>query len=261
MKKVVLFAAGLLLMAGCSKHGQADGVVADSDSVQYYIDKARWGDGDAFLKLARYYRDGVGVTPDFLMALQMGMMAEEYGAIPNLDSLFYEVSDENNIKVIYDANKLFEQPGNEDQLMAKSDLLLERDCSEGYVFKALASFKQGKNDEALTWCEKAIKSGSVLAVIAKDGILNRGEDELQLETLLNISDRVPFAYRLLGEHYAKMTNNTATDVDSAVKYYRKADENGCLGREGAIWLLDAIKIKGVAPTDSQEVKRLNSLMK
>ena len=50
-----------------------------------------------------------------------------HDAIPNLDSLFNEVSDENNIKVIYDANKLFEQPDNEDQLMAKADLLLERE--------------------------------------------------------------------------------------------------------------------------------------
>lgn len=259
--KSIIFVFAMVFAAEYFTHGQTKGFSAGNDSVQLYMDKARWGDGDAFLWLARCYRDGTGVESDFLMAMQMGMMAEECLTIPNLDTLFNEVSDNNNIKVIYDANKLFGQPDSEDLLLSKAELLLERDRPEGYVFKAMVSFRQGKTDEALALCEEAIKRGSVLAVFAKEAIVNGGEDKLHPEVLLGIADRFPFAYRLLGEHYAKIPNDSAKDIASAVRYYRMADEKACLGREGAVWLLNAIETRGVAPLDSMEVKRLHSLIK
>ena len=41
------------------------------------MDKARWGDGQAFLLLADCYRDGIGVKPDFLGMVCMAFIKRQ----------------------------------------------------------------------------------------------------------------------------------------------------------------------------------------
>lgn len=40
-----------------------------TDEYHYYLEKARWGDADAYVKLADCYRNGVGVKMDFMGSL------------------------------------------------------------------------------------------------------------------------------------------------------------------------------------------------
>jgi hypothetical protein len=92
MKKYLFpIIAVLLAMTSCSDSqlsGENAGNLSASSSANEFnalIEKARWGDGQAFLKLADCYRDGKGVKRDFIGMLAMAAQAEEYGGISNTD--------------------------------------------------------------------------------------------------------------------------------------------------------------------------------
>ncbi len=82
MKKIIVLTIVAVFMASCSEQQLLDEFTneqfytsseqQDSESVilNSYLEKARWGDGNAFLKLAECYHDGIGVKADF-----MGMMS------------------------------------------------------------------------------------------------------------------------------------------------------------------------------------------
>ena len=45
---------------------------------KHYLEKARWGDADTYVKLADCYRNGVDVKADFMGMTAMLAMAEQY---------------------------------------------------------------------------------------------------------------------------------------------------------------------------------------
>ena len=83
MKKT-LFAimAVLLAMVSCTDNQFLDGnagnlsELSSTNEVSALIEKARWGDGQAFVKLADCYRDGKGVKQDFVGMLTMLAQAD-----------------------------------------------------------------------------------------------------------------------------------------------------------------------------------------
>ena len=238
-----------------------DVVASSSDSVQYYFEQARLGIGDAYVKMAQYYRDGTLGKPNLLNVMSMGFMAEEYMAIPNLDALFKDVPDSDATKIAFQALDMLNQVEDEDTLMTEANKLLTQGIPEGYVIKAVIAWKKGETDKAVTLCDKAIIDGSIIADVLKDIILGDtkyGED-FSPKTLLKIADRFPMAYRLLGDYYAKIPNDSINDIPLAMQYYLKASDHACLGRREALWVLECIYIKGYPAVDSLVDKRLWSL--
>lgn len=232
-----------------------------SDSVQYFFEQARFGIGDAYVKMAHYYRDGTLGKPDILKVMQMGFMAEEYMAIPNVDALFKDVADNDSLKIVYQALNLLNKAENLDSLSDKAEELVVRGFPVGYSIQAMIAYKNNDRDKAIALCEKGIEGGCTFAGITKDIILsseNYGED-LKPETLLKIANGYPMAYRMLGDYYAKIPNDSISDVPLAMHYYLKASEHACLGRREALWILEAIYIKGFPAVDSLIDKRLWSL--
>ena len=232
-----------------------------SDSVQYYFEQARFGIGDAYVKMAHYYRDGTLGKPDILKVMQMGFMAEEYMAIPNVDAIFKDVADDDSLKIAYHALNLLNKAENIDSLSDKAEKLVVRGFPVGYSIQAMIAYKNNDQDKAIALCEKGIEGGCTLAGITKDIILsseNYGED-LKAETLLKIANRYPMAYRMLGDYYAKIPSDSTNDIPLAIQYYLKASEHACLGRREALWILEAIYIKGFPAVDSLVDKRLWSL--
>ena len=77
MKKIIILLTGVLL-ASCSDRKLAESLAAVKDAgmptenvdgttdIRALIERARWGDGQAYLKLADCYRDGIDVKKDFL---------------------------------------------------------------------------------------------------------------------------------------------------------------------------------------------------
>lgn len=102
MKKYI-FVATAALFVNCSDQQLTDSVtdvkstellqtsdVNDKAKVDALIEKARWGDGQAFLQLADCYRDGIGVKKDFLGMMCMVIQANTYGAIESEKEYFPE---------------------------------------------------------------------------------------------------------------------------------------------------------------------------
>lgn len=276
MKKSILTILLIFSLCGCNQQDMSadKGLVeeqsnllvyklqaASSDSVQYYFDQARHGIGDAYVKMAQYYRDGTLGKPNLLNVMSMGFMAEEYMAISNLDALFKDVPDSDATKIAFNALDMLNQVEDDEMLMTKANELLSQGIPEGNIMKAVIAWKKGEKEMAVVLCDKAITDGSTIADVLKDIILGDtkyGED-ISPKTLLKITDRFPMAYRLLGDYYAKIPNDSLYDIPLAMQYYLKASDHACLGRREALWVLEAIYIKGYPAVDSLIDKRLWSL--
>lgn len=153
------------------------------------------------------------------------------------------------------------QVENEKMLIAKAYELIDKGIPEGYVMEAIIAWKNGEKDKAMLLCEKATDSGSTIADVLKDIIQDDtkyGENPSP-QTLLKIADRFPIAYRLLGDYYAKIHNDSVSAIPLARQYYLKASDHACLGRRQALWVLETIYIKGYPAVDSLIDKRLWSL--
>jgi len=271
---VTVFAFMIVLITGCGEQGLTidavkstpqDGVLHQgkpvSDSVLYYFEQAQLGIGDAYVRMAQFYLDGTLGKPNLLKAVTMGFMAEEYMAIPNMDALFRDIPDSDATKIIYQALNMVNQVEDEDTLMAKANELIDKGIPEGYVMRAIVAWKKGEKDKAMLFCDKSTDNGSTIADVLKDiiqGGTKYGED-ISPQTLLKIADRFPIAYRLLGDYYAKIPNDSVTDIPLARQYYLKASDHACLGRRQALWVLETIYIKGYPAVDSLTDKRLWSL--
>lgn len=234
---------------------------SSSDSMQYYFEQARLGIGDAYVKMAQYYRDGTLGKPNLLNVMSMGLMAEEYMAIPNMDALFKGVPDSDTTKIAYQALDMLNQVEDEEMLLVKANELLAQGIPEGYIMKAVIAWKKGDKDKAVVLCDKAIADRSTIADVLKDIILGGAKygEDISPKTLLKIADRFPMAYRLLGDYYAKIPNDSINDIPLAMQYYLKASDHACLGRREALWVLECIYIKGYPAVDSLVDKRLWSL--
>ena len=232
-----------------------------SDSVQYYFDQARLGIGDAYVKMARYHLDGTLGKPNVLNVMTMGFMAEEYKAIPDMGTLFKDALENDATKIAYQALDMISHTENEDSILAKAKELSDMGIPEGFLMQAVILWKKGNKDDALAYCDKSIEGGSSIADVFKD-IIVAGEEyggDLKPETLLKIADRFPMAYRLLGDYYAKIPNDSVSDIPLARQYYLKASYHACLGRREALWVLETIYVKGYPAVDSLTDKRLWSL--
>ena len=204
MNTIILFLA--VCLCGCSQRdmGNETGKVADhdsslekkiqaatSDSVQFYFEQAQLGIGDAYVKMAQYYRDGTLGKPNLLKAVTMGFMAEEYMAIPNVDALFRDVPDSDATKIAYHALDMLNQVEGKDTLMVKANELIDKGIPEGYVMKAIIAWKKGEEYKAMLLCDKATGNGSTIADVLKDiiqGDTKYGED-ISPQTLLKIFSR------------------------------------------------------------------------
>ena len=88
-QKNCMFLILVALIVSCSNHQLSESVsevmsetVVDEKAkanaeFNALMDKARWGDGQAFLKLADCYRDGIGVKPDFLGMVCMAFIKRQ----------------------------------------------------------------------------------------------------------------------------------------------------------------------------------------
>ena len=89
MKKFYSLILALVLIS-CSDQLLVDEVTSEYavqapvSEVSALMEKARWGDGEAYVKLADCYRDGKGVKQDFVCMLGMASFADEYGGVKRM---------------------------------------------------------------------------------------------------------------------------------------------------------------------------------
>ena len=222
------------------------------------IEQARWGDGQAFLKLADCYRDGIGVEKDFVGMLSMAAQADKYGAISHMEDYLEEVPEGSDFKMIFDAIEKFEDRQIEEAL-SMSEQLIANGSADGYTVQGVMALEKGDTLNGIGLMERAAAAGSNLAELFLCFPEWYGLNTPDVSRLTALSDKIPFVNTILAEMYTGKDDESLKDENLAVYYFLKADKYACLGRRGARWLMGYHRNVCNLPVTEQDIQRLQIL--
>ena len=271
MKKyIILFMVAIL--ASCSDMQLAESIADVKESelvkenangsaeINALVERARWGDGQAYLQLADCYRDGIGVKKNFLGMLAMVEQARDHGAIRSENEYMTQIPDDNDIKRFFNlmdksCSQLIEE---EDSIMAQ---LATIDNPDVLAIYGALRVESGDSIRGFEIIRDASERGSDFAALLNalpDWKGNIQPDKMKLEQL---AERIPLAYNLLGKLSLKPDENGIIDERKVAYYYMKADEHALLSRRGARWLLAYHKDVGIPGLTESDVNRLEAFIR
>lgn len=271
MKKcIILFMVAIL--ASCSDTQLAESIADVKESelvkenatgsaeIKALVERARWGDGQAYLQLADCYRDGIGVKKNFLGMLAMVEQARVHGAIHDEMEYVTKIPEDNDIKRFCDLmNKSCSQLIEEkDSVMVQLATINSPDVLAMYGVLCVES---GDSIRGFEIIRDASERGSDFAALLNallDWKGNIQPDKMKLEQL---AERIPLAYKLLGKLSLKPDENGIVDERKVAYYYMKADEHALLSQREAKWLLAYHKDVSIPELTDSDVKRLESFIR
>jgi TPR repeat protein len=263
MKKYLFMIAALVIVS-CTDQMVEKDVVGDyaeqtpASDVTALIEKARWGDGQAYLQLANCYRDGKGVKQDFLNMVCMMFYANEYGGIKNRKEYLFTLPEESEYRLVYEA---MDKPYSKvDEILEVANKLIARDCIEGYTMKGIMLSERNDKKEGHRLLEFAAERGSTFAQVflCIPGWYESREPDI--DRLKAMADSVPIANMLLGDIYSGKTyDESKKDDEQAAFYYMKADEHALLGKFSARWLLNYHRNGGNVNLSEKDIERFEKL--
>ena len=263
MKKY-LFLVVALVMFSCTDQFVVDEVAGEyaqqtpASEVTALIEKARWGDGQAYVKLADCYRDGKGVKQDFINMLGMVSFADEYGGISRMEDYLSALPEDSEYRLVFDAMEKF--CGNkQEESLAMADKLIERDYVEGYTVKGIILSEQGNREEGKHLLAQAAEKGSGFAELYLCMPDLKGAENPDIARLIALAERMPLANACLGKIYSGKNDESKKDERLAAYYYMKADEKACLPKDGARWLLAYHRNGGNLQLSEKDIERLELL--
>ena len=235
---LLLWIVSATVCMGCTDQQFLGDALADfhqqnsNNEINTLIEQARWGDGQAFLKLADCYRDGNGVEKDFVGMLCMLAQAREYGGIDCMEDYLKKLPEGSDFKMIFDAiNKFEDTQIDEANLMAEQ--LIAQGSPDGYTVQGVMAIKRGDTLGGRRLMEQAAVQGSTFAELILFFSEWNTHNTPNIKRLKELSDKMPLANAILAKFYAKSERNEQL----AAHYYLKADEKAFLGKSGARWLL------------------------
>lgn len=235
-----------------------DEAIAPQDSVGHLLDRARWADGEAYLKLADCYREGYGVKKDFLSMITMGMMAEECGAISRIDDYIAALPENDEYKRLFTLMDSFSASGKVGGDSIRQ-ALLDIGSADAKALAGMVMAEQGDSVAAARMLQEASDRGSSFATLMLAGGWN-AKAEPSREKLAAIADRVPLVYSMLGDLYYAPDENGHNDIRKAMEYYMKAYERGLLSKRGAQYMLWYYEDGGNAQLTADDLKRLEKIV-
>ena len=271
MKKcIILFMVAIL--ASCSDTQLAESIVDVKESelvkenangsaeIKTLVERARWGDGQAYLQLADCYRDGIGVKKNFLGMLAMVEQARVHGAIHDEMEYVTKIPEDNDIKLFCDlmdksCRQLIEE---KDSVMVQ---LATIDSPDVLAMYGVLCVESGDSIRGFEIIRDASERGSDFAALLNallDWKGNIQPDKMKLEQL---AERIPLAYKLLGKLSLKPDENGIVDERKVAYYYMKADEHALLSQREAKWLLAYHKDVSIPELTDSDVKRLESFIR
>ena len=271
MKKcIILFMAAIL--ASCSDTQLAESIADVKESelvkenangsaeIKALVERARWGDGLAYLQLADCYRDCIGVKKNFLGMLAMVEQARVHGAIHDEMEYVTKIPEDNDIKRFCDLmNKSCSQLIEEkDSVMVQ---LATIDSPDVLAMYGVLCVESGDSIRGFEIIRDASERGSDFAALLNallDWKGNIQPDKMKLEQL---AERIPLAYKLLGKLSLKPDENGIVDERKVAYYYMKADEHALLSQREAKWLLAYHKDVSIPELTDSDVKRLESFIR
>ena len=265
MKKYLIAAmAVLLVMVSCTNQMTENEVVGEyaeqtpASEVTALIEKARWGDDQAYLQLANCYRDGKGVKQDFLNMLFMMSYAEESGGIKSRKDCMSILPEESEYRLVYDALNMPNSKA--DETIEIADKLIARNNVEGYTIKGIILSEQNNKEEGKRLLEFAAERGSTLAQLCLCVPGCQKDSTPDIERLKVLADSVPAACKRLGDVYSGMIGDeTWKDDQLAAYYYMKADEHAMLSKHSAKWLLNYHQNGGNINLSDKDIERFEKL--
>ena len=271
MKKcIILFMVAIL--ASCSDTQLAESIADVKESelvkenangsaeIMALVERARWGDGQAYLQLADCYRDGIGVKKNFLGMLAMVEQARVHGAIHDEMEYVTKIPEDNDIKRFCDlmdksCSQLIEE---KDSVMVQ---LATIDSPDVLAMYGVLCVESGDSIRGFEIIRDASERGSDFAALLNallDWKGNIQPDKMKLEQL---AERIPLAYKLLGKLSLKPDENGIVDERKVAYYYMKADEHALLSQREAKWLLAYHKDVSIPELTDSDVKRLESFIR
>ena len=235
--------------------GKAD--FSNANEFKALVEQARWGDGQAFLKLADCYRDGKGVEKDFVGMLSMIAQAEEFGGIRRMEDYLKEMPEGSDFRMTFEAIEKFENKQVEEAKMM-SEQLISKGVPDGYFVQGFMAIESGDTLGGLRMMEHASSQGSNLGSLMLCIPEFREDKKPDVTKLNELAEKNPIVNLLLAKHYLGHDDEDIYDEQLAAHYYLKADEHACLDKHGARWLLgyhDAGKLQ----LTEREVMRLKIL--
>ena len=263
MKKY-LFLVMTLVLVSCTDQMVVDEVAGEhaqqtsESNVATLMEKARWGDGQAYVKLADCYRDGKGVKQDFINMLAMASFADDYGGIERMEDYLSALPEDSEYKIVFDAMEKFSGNKQEEGL-AMAEELIKRDCAEGYAVKGIILSEQGNREEGKPLLERATEKGSGFANLYLCMSDLKGTENPDIARLTALAERMPLANACLGKIYSGKNDESKKDERLAAYYYMKADEKACLPKDGARWLLAYHRNGGNLQLSEKDIERLELL--
>ena len=267
MKKLILCCVVMLGLASCSDQLTdrefANGIQSisqENDEYHYYLEKARWGDAGAYVKLADCYRNGVGVKADFIGMTAMLSMAEQYDNTLRLQDYLKALPEDDSYKLMFET---MDEIGRKDHDKVKNvaAVLIANGKPEGHVINGAMQVEEGDTIGGLETIRLGAEQGSSfgeLVLCMAPAIMGNNQKPYNAEKLIAMAERLPFANLFLADMYAGEVCDSVYDPKLAASYYLKADEYGFLGRRGAKWLLNYYASENIQ-IDELENKRLEAL--
>ena len=267
MKKIILCFVVLLGLTNCSDQlteselaNPVQPVNQEDGEYRYYLEKARWGDAGAYVKLADFYREGKSVKADFIGMTAMLSMAEQYDSSLRLNDYLKALPEDDSYRLMFEA---MDEIGRKDRDKVKNvaSMLVANGKPEGYVINGAMQVEEGDTIGGLETIRYGAEQGSSfgeLLLCMAPAFLGKNQQPYNAERLINMSDKIPFANKFLAEMYAGEVCDSVYDPEQAVRYYLRADEHGFLGRKGARWLLNYYASENIQ-IDELEKQRLLAL--
>ena len=268
MKKILyIFVA--LLIAGCSEQDAYNDMVdapismseaPPTDQYSALLEQARWGNSDAYLKLAGFYHDGIGVKADFMGMMSMLAMADQYGAYPkSTDSYLLSLPETDNTKLIIEAFASLDRK-NTYKTDSLTEILIANGSAEGYALKGILQIERGDTLGGKQTIQTSADMGSSFAKLLLCAVPRPGSknNTLDMDMLKDLSVSTPLASKLLGDYYSGYEKGYTEDEHLAAYFYKKADEQGCLGKRPARYLINYYERNGIN-IEPKEMERLRIL--
>ena len=268
MKKILYIFVALLIV-GCSEQDVYNDIVdapsimsekSNTDQYSALLEQARWGNSDAYLKLAGFYHDGIGVKADFMGMMSMLAMADQYGASPkSTDSYLLSLPETDNTKLIIEAFASLDRK-NTYKTDSLTEILIANGSAEGYALKGILQIERGDTLGGKQTIQTSADMGSSFARLLLCAVPTPGSknNTLDMDMLKDLSVSTPLASKLLGDYYSGHEKGYTEDEHLAAYFYKKADEQGCLGKRPARYLINYYERNGIS-IEPKEMERLRIL--
>lgn len=204
------------------------------DSVRIYRERAQWGDEEACQKLAICYHKGQGVEHGFLQTMWLLGFARVDGSENKVSKFFMDLPDNDPDKLMFLLVLAFRDHRNDKIREIGRRLALVDPLGKELTDGLLAE----KDEDKIIHFRKAADKGHEMAQYVLYVMLEDNSKNDRIYWLEELAKKSPVINNVLGRQSEGYMQFAPKEGESlAYEYYIRADDNGCLNRDGAKFLL------------------------